>query len=434
MVGAEPLSAAEFDAVMAALAPFSRHGIAIAVSGGPDSMALAICTKQWTAEQNIPLQAFIVNHALRDASSHEAETTQKQLQMLGIPAAILRWEHGPVLSKLHVTARKARYRLLLDACRAHNITDLLLAHQQEDQAETILMRFAKGSGIDGLAGIASQSHMEDIRLLRPLLSFPKARLIATCEAPNISYVIDPSNQSDKFARGRLRRVMPLLAAEGLTQERLCDLGARAAEASDALNYYTNEFLQNAVVQDETGTIRMDLLALQKLPRAVANRAIAHTLQSIHRQDYAPEYMSLTSLLDAIFNDTAMTPRTLHGCLASQTSTQLILMREFAAITDAPSIQPGETVLWDGRWYVHLEADADQTYKIRPLGNPPHEMLDQLAPGLRQKFPQGRARASLPALWTGENNAENLALIPSLTRSSGPNQSYAQALAMPRISQ
>jgi hypothetical protein len=104
----------------------------------------------------------------------------------------------------------------------------------------------------------------------------------------------------------------------------------------------------------------------------------------------------------------MTPRTLHGCLVAETAAQITVMREFAAITETPIIKPGESVIWDGRWKVTLE-NGDVDFHVRPLGHPPHEVLDVLAPGLRKMVPQGRARASLPALWNGDK----LAIIPSL---------------------
>lgn len=420
-----PLSAAEFSSALSSFAPFTSQGVAVAVSGGPDSMALALCIKQWATTQNIPVCAFIVDHALRSSSADEAIITQKQLQKLGIPTEILRWEHGPITTKLHATARKARYALLCDACCKNNIRDLMLAHQQEDQAETILMRLAKGSGIDGLAGIAPETTQKNIRMLRPLLGFAKQRLIATCNTAQISFVTDPSNQSDKFARGRLRRVMPLLTNEGMTLERLCDLGTRANEARSALNHYMNLFMQTSVQRNDAGVIHIDLLAFKTLPRAIAERVITSTLQNIHREDYAPEHASLSGLLNALCDASEMKARTLHGCLVSRTETQSIFMREYAAITDALVIQPGETVLWDGRWQVTLSPEANTAYTIRPLGNPPHDVLDRLAPSLRRHVLQGRARASLPALWTGEKTSKILALIPALTRSSTGNQSYAQ---------
>lgn len=413
---AAPLSAGEFSALMHAFAPL-RGRVALAVSGGPDSMALAWCMKEWGKN---PLFAFIVDHNLRPSSAAEAAQTKKALHKLGIEAEILHWEHAPVIRRLHENARRARYRLLLDACRAHGIFNLLLAHQREDQAETILMRLAKGSGVDGLAGMNMQNTKDGVRLLRPFLAISKERLLATCGTAKLPYIVDPSNQSEKFARGRLRRVMPLLAAEGLSTERLTDLGARASEVKAALDHYTDALLRVATRMDDAGALYFDLEHLRSAPVAIAERAVALCLNSIHAEEFMPERTSLRAVLKGLSADAGLPPRTLHGCLITKTKSRALFMREFSSITDAKTIRPGETVMWDGRWQVTLaQADAEH-FTIRPLGNPPYAMLDRLAPGLRKYIPQGRARAGLPALWLkGE-----LALIPALPHS--PYQAAARA--------
>jgi tRNA(Ile)-lysidine synthase len=402
----EPLSAEEFAGLMQRLGVLPSHRLAVAVSGGPDSMALAYCLKRWGGT----VTALIVDHGLRPESAVEAEQTQKRLAAQAIPATILRWEHEPVVTRLHVTARKARYRLLLDACRHQGIAHLLLAHQREDQAETILMRLAKGSGINGLAGISAHSVSEDIHILRPLLSLAKERLIATCVAAGLLFITDASNASDQFARGRLRKVLPLLEAEGLTIERLIDLGERADSARQALDHTTLQLLSAASTRDEAGTIRIALAPLQAAPMAIVERALAASLHSIHPNDYAPEYASLKDVCGAITSIGDMPSRTLHGCLISKTATHVILVREYAGIIETPLIRAGENLLWDGRWHVTLDTTAGtEPFTIRPLGNPPHETLDILAPGLRQRLSQGRARAALPSLWRGND----LCFIPSI---------------------
>lgn len=397
----------EFAALMARVLPVFPPRIAVAVSGGPDSTALAFCTKRWADTQKVELVALIVDHALRPESAWEAEETQKNMEAHGITAKILHWEHPPLVARLHITARKARYRLLTAACREQDIDTLMLGHQQEDQAETVLMRLAKGSGIDGLAGMQKTGERDGIRLVRPFLDVPRARLTATCRAAGLAFINDPSNHSDKFARGRLRRILPLLADEGLTIERLTDLANRAGDAQDALNHYTHLFLRGATRRDEAGTIRMDLEKFRDLPAAVAQRAVIAALQHIHPQDYAPEQASLLRLLEALRAD-GMTPATLHGCLISRTESEIAIMREPSAVTDIRKIQTGENMLWDNRWQVM--SGAEGVFDVRSLGNPPHEILDRLAPGLRRKMPQGRARASLPSLWRGDD----LVLIPALT--------------------
>lgn len=392
----------EFHALMLRFFPqMPRSRLGLAVSGGPDSMALALLAKGWSAAQSMPLPlAFIVDHGLRSSSADEARLVKTRLQQLGIEAEILPWDHGPIAAKLHQEARKARYRLLIEACKKRGIDHLAFAHQRDDQAETILMRFAKGTGIDGLAGIPFESRLDGVHILRPLLTVPKSRLIATCAAAGIGFVTDPSNDLEKFARGRLRRVMPLLANEGLTVERLVDFAVRATEARDALAHYTLEFLADASRQSAYGEIVIDKKKLLAVPRAIALRGLGLALQTIHASDYAPRHESLSLLLDALGPDKTISRKSLNGCLVGERGGDVILIREFSAIHDMIPVQGGDRVLWDGRWRVSLPADGG-VFELRALGNPSRELLDRLAPGLRHKVPQGSVRAVLPALWQGE---------------------------------
>ncbi|MGB9151713.1 MAG: tRNA lysidine(34) synthetase TilS, partial [Alphaproteobacteria bacterium] len=248
-----PIDAEEFARLLENYAPSLSVPLALAVSGGPDSMALAFCVKRWAQREAI---AFIVDHGLRAESATEALQVKAALEQMGIRAEILRWEHETVTTGLHEKAREARYRLLTDACRRHGAADLLIAHHRDDQAETILMRLAKGSGVEGLAGMQDQTMRDGIRFLRPFLSLPKERLVATCVAAAIPFVTDPSNDHKKFARGRLRKILPALAEEGLTVESLIGLGARAAEAKEALDYYTKALLRNAAQTEIGGNVRI----------------------------------------------------------------------------------------------------------------------------------------------------------------------------------
>ncbi len=452
----EPLSTADFDAFMEPFTPFSSR-IGVAVSGGPDSMALAWCLKSWSSRHRHEVTALIVDHGLRIGSAAEAERVKNELSSLDLTSEILLWQHSPVTTRLHVTARKARYRLLIEACQRLGIRDLFLAHQLEDQAETILMRLAKGSGIDGLAGMSGQNIIDGTRIVRPLLNVSKERLMTTCRTAKLFYVTDPSNSSDKFARGRLRRVLPILKEEGLSIDRLVDLGSRAREAKEALDHYTIALLTVASRLDGAGVLRFDIEHLRSTPSAVAQRALSLCLQSVHSEDYPPERSALLRLFKALIDDKDMPPRTLHGCLVSKSARYATITREFSAIKDSQNICVGETIVWDQRWRVSLahddkpcegeqekigganlslaQTDNSQVknvglysshlkgYTIAALGNPTHNQLDRLAPDLRHIVPQGRARAALPALWL---NGE-LALIPSLPHT--PTISGAGAIVL-----
>jgi tRNA(Ile)-lysidine synthase len=404
----DPVGEGEFANLMEGFAPFSPK-IALAVSGGPDSMALAFCVKRWAQRDCV---ALIVEHGLRPESPSEALQVKARLQKLGIPAEILPWKHDPDLTRIHEKAREARYNLLTESCRRLGASDLLLAHHSGDQAETILMRLAKGSGIDGLAGIADQSERDGIRLLRPFLSLPKERLIATCEAAHLAPVTDPSNASEKYARGRLRKIMPLLASEGLTVETLTKLGMRARDAKEALDATTRDFLKTAAQAEEGGSVRLDRAALRAAPQEIALRALAAGLRYVHDNDYPPEHASLSGLLDAIIGPESENTRTLYGCIASVAEKRVFLLREPSAAAEIVPLLPSATVLWDKRWFVTSDSKVLPA-TIRALGFPPRETVDSLAPALRHRIPQGRVRASLPALWEGDT----LRAIPSFDENS-----------------
>lgn len=398
---AEPqaLTEKEFAALMARMSAPAQSGLAIAVSGGPDSMALAFCLRRWCQTTGRALRAFLVDHRLRDESAQEAATVKDRLQSLGITTDILVWEHEVITSKMHQVARDARYALLTDACHAAGIHDLFLAHHGDDQAETVLMRLAKGSGIDGLAGMRKRQQRGSITLWRPFLEIPKVRLIATCAAHALPYVTDPSNEAERFARGRLRQVMPLLADEGMEAERLCDLARRAGDASDALRFFTEAFLRTHSQRDTMGALWLDRQALVAQPPAIIMRVLAACLHHIHPTPYAPDDAPLRGLADSVLRETALPAFTLNGCLTYGTEQHIIMLRELSAITDTPMITSGQIVDWDQRLRIAVTGTSDATaWQIKALGTQEHAVTDALLPGFRKQVPQGRIRATWPALW------------------------------------
>lgn len=393
-----PLTFEEFARLLESF-PGGIKSFAAAVSGGPDSMALAFHLKRWAEDNSAEMMAFIVDHKLRPESSAEADLVKKRLLEHGIKTEIICWEHEKILSKIHVKAREARYRLLLQACKERGIENLFFAHHRDDQAETILMRFAKGSGIEGLAGMDRISFKDGIRIMRPLLFVPKERLIATCEKFGIEYVTDPSNEKEMYARGRLRRVMPLLAQEGFDSERLIDLGERAREAKDAINHYARAFLRVASRMDIAGSIHIDLEHLRSCPKAVGLKALSVCMQSLNKGDYYPERKAILPLYERLVSDNPMQAQTLHGCYVTKGSKNLIITREYASIVDVKHVKPGETVVWDGRWQVKLSSSFGwESLCVRALGFAGREEIDRLYPDLRRKVQRGRARAALPAVW------------------------------------
>jgi tRNA(Ile)-lysidine synthase len=202
---APPVDLDAFACLMAPFGPFEISPIlAVAVSGGRDSLALALLAHAWATERGGRVVALIVDHGLRPESAGEAAVTLGVLAGHGIEGTILTWSGAKPRAGLQEAARTARYRLLRDECRRRGLLHLLLAHHADDQLETVAMRAARSSGPDGLAGMAALVEQPEVRLLRPLLAVPRGRLTATLLARAVQWLDDPSNVDPHFERGRLR--------------------------------------------------------------------------------------------------------------------------------------------------------------------------------------------------------------------------------------
>ena len=270
---ADPIPAAEFADAFASLSDAGT--VLAAVSGGPDSVALLHALARWSTERAHPraVAAATVDHALRPDSRSEAETVAAISRRLGIAHAILTWDRGGGGSASQDAARGARYRLLLGHAEAVGATHLLTAHTLDDQAETVLMRIAAGTGIAGLAAMSAASRRGGIVHARPFLHFGKARLVQTCRAEGWSFIEDPTNADARFARPRWRRLMPALATEGLNARRLARLAARAARADAALAGLAGTAFDRLSRQVGPATL-LDADALAREPTEIALRVLA----------------------------------------------------------------------------------------------------------------------------------------------------------------
>jgi tRNA(Ile)-lysidine synthase len=227
-----PLTAHEASALFAPLA--GDRALVVAVSGGPDSVALLALLAEWAAGGRCQLHAVTVDHGLRPEAADEASLVAALCGELGVPHRIRRRRGEKPQTGLQEKARAARYALLAEEARALGAGAIVTAHTLDDQAETLLMRMAAGSGLSGLAGMALRGETHGVALLRPLLGIPKSRLLATCAARGLAFARDPSNADPRFARVRWRELLPELAREGLGASRLGLLAERLARADAAL--------------------------------------------------------------------------------------------------------------------------------------------------------------------------------------------------------
>jgi tRNA(Ile)-lysidine synthase len=284
---AAPITAAEANRLFNALDSFPV--LILAVSGGPDSTALMVLAARWRAACQTPpkLIAVTVDHGLRPAAKREAKAVERLARSLGIEHRTLRWTGRKPKTGLPEAARLARYRLLAETARKTGARHVLTAHTLDDQAETVLMRMARGSGVSGLAGmgyLASVPAKEStgVMLVRPLLRVPKSRLIATLKAARTSYADDPTNRDPRFTRSRIRALMPTLAREGLTAKRLATLAGRVERIEDALFAALNDAQHKLAPGPwpDKGPVTMEAEAFADLPREIAIRLLGRAISFI----------------------------------------------------------------------------------------------------------------------------------------------------------
>jgi tRNA(Ile)-lysidine synthase len=279
MSTARPVSQEETARLFAPLA--AAPLVLLAVSGGADSLALLVLAARWAMAADRPrLAVATVDHGLRPTSAAEAAHVAAVAAGFGLPHATLYWEGPKPRRGIEAAARQARYDLLAAHAAARGARHLVTAHTRDDQAETVLLRLAAGSGPAGLAAMRPLIRRPDGLIhVRPLLTVPKARLVATLDAEGIAWCEDESNRDPALARGRLRAARAVLAREGLTDARLARLAARSAEAEDALAAAAAAAWRE-VALSSSSFVEIDLPKLLALPAELRLRVIGRAVAAV----------------------------------------------------------------------------------------------------------------------------------------------------------
>lgn len=366
-----PIASAEFDQWMACLGPFERAPcLAVAVSGGRDSVALALLAKDWADARRGQVLAVTVDHGLRPESSLEAAHVGRWMAARGIAHRVLRWETPQQASGIEAAARTARYALLEAFCRERGILHLMVGHHQDDQVETHVMRRLRGSGDAGLAGMAAIREMKAIRVLRPLLGVPRARIAATLRTRGQGWIEDPSNQDVQFARARLR-------AEGGSRVRAEDVRAygrgRVAHERAAA-----ELAARAVGVDPSGFAWLDVPAFRAGPDQISRGVLANVITCVSGRVYPPRGARLDFLWRQIVSGGIDRARTLSGCIIRPEGTQKILvLREFAGV--GPACSPSRARMrWDNRFEVTFCGPAGARLVLDAVGRGDPAQLAEVA--------------------------------------------------------
>jgi len=272
-------------------------GVLLAVSGGPDSMALLGLAARWSGRP--ALAAATIDHGLRAAAADEAAMVATACASLQVDHRTIRWEGDKPRGGLQAAARAARYALLAAEARRLGFTHVATAHHADDQAETVLMRLSAGSGLAGLAGMRLTTRREGVVLARPFLGVDGRRLAATCASMELPSVQDPSNAQLRFGRTRARAALAILAEQGLTPSRLARLAVRAARADDALAAAARTALAaaGATRNQERSTAAWPVLALE--PEEIRLRALIELIHPPGGESAPQKLEKVEALLRAI---------------------------------------------------------------------------------------------------------------------------------------
>lgn len=395
------LDAAAFERLMAPLGPFEAAPVlAVAVSGGRDSMALALLADAWARARGGAVVALTVDHALRRESAAEAAQVAAWMAARGIAHETLVWTGDKPATGIQEAARDARHRLLAAACRRRGLLHLCLAHQRDDQAETLLFRLAHGSGPDGLAGMAPVRHVDDVRLLRPLLDVPRATLTATCLGFGQAWIDDPGNTAPRYARGRLRAAEDARAALGLGDAILAATARRSAAARASLEGAAAAALARHAALFPEGYALVDAALLHR-DGEVRRRVLTPLLVAVGGQPHPPRWEEVERLSARL---SALAPgrsATLGGCAVRRLGGgRLLLTREEGRVAPPRPLAPGEDSLWDGRFLVRWRRRPESPIsplQVGALGTAAARRImveEGAAPSVLPKA----VLATLPALW------------------------------------
>ncbi|HVW91650.1 MAG TPA: tRNA lysidine(34) synthetase TilS [Devosia sp.] len=358
-------------------APIAHHPvIGLAVSGGADSLALMLMAAEWASGLASPprLVVYSVDHGLRAEAAGEVAFVLGAAARLGLAGRGLRWEGEKPSSGVQASAREVRYRLMGAAMAQDGANVLLTAHHRNDQAETVLMRLAHGSGLDGLRGMSAFAEVEGVPVFRPLLGVPPEQLRAVVAAAGLAPVADPSNADEHYERVRWRGALPLLDELGLDAGALARFARRAGEADDAIALMAEARLRALAVVDGVGAVQLPAAEIALLPRSVGVKLLLRLLDRVGGGQKPRALGQVERLFDELTASDSM-EATLLGARLRRRGAMLLATREPGRQRAGEAVlDPQASLVWDGRFRVSNGGRGRILIGAAALSRPAAELL------------------------------------------------------------
>ncbi len=385
--------------------------LAVAVSGGSDSLALLVLLADWAKNGGPEVSAVTIDHGLRANSAAEAEAVAAHCAGSGIKHDCVKWTDWDGTGNLPDQARRARYRLLAEWAEAAGIGHVALGHTADDQAETFLMRLSREAGVDGLSAMSATRRQGRVVFCRPALRITRQELRDVLTSRGLGWIDDPTNADEAYERVRARQVMAALAPLGISAENLSAVAHHMRDVRETLYWYV--FLAaRDVVEFQGGDILFDRRGFRVLQREVARRLVQASMKWINSAEYGPRGRALDLLMESIRGGTNMT---LQGCHVLVCEDRIQITREYNAVAQ---LRAPVHEVWDARWHV-TGPECSSDIEIAALGS---DGLRQ-CPDWREIGLPEASQMSGPAIWRGDELlAAPLAGMPNGWKASLINDS------------
>ena len=297
----------------------------VAVSGGPDSLALCFLSKIYSIKKKIDIKYYIIDHGLRKNSASEAKYVQNKLKSFSINLNILKWSGSKPKRNIQSIARNKRYKLLIEKSKELRIKNVLTGHQLDDLFENFFIRILRGSGLNGLISLDQKIHYKKINIIRPLIYFNKEDLIYIAELVFKSYIIDPFNEDDKFKRVRIRNFLKQLKSEGFDREKFILTIKNLKIANESIKFYTEKNLKNNIsfLKNKSVVIKQNFFSNSE---EVVFRSITKIIQFVGKRHYPSRGKKVEKVINML-NSKSPFKITLGGCIIMKFSKTIIITKE-----------------------------------------------------------------------------------------------------------
>jgi len=303
-----------------------KENFAVAVSGGPDSLALAFLAKIYSIKNNLKIKFFIVNHKLRQESTNEAIKVKKLLNKFLINLEILTWRGKKPIKNIQALARKKRYELLFLKCDRYKLNNILLGHHQDDLFENFFIRILRGSGLKGLISLDKKTVIDGKHLLRPLLDLKKKDLIFLSKNVFKFYVQDPTNEDKKYQRIKVRKLIGELKENGLDKKKFYKTIKNLKSSNRVVSHYVREnFEKNTFFSANSKKLILNKLFFSQ-PDEVVFRSLSDSIKLVGEKYHSSRGKKLDKIIKEIKND-EFSKATLGGCIIEKVNQTVIIAKE-----------------------------------------------------------------------------------------------------------